>query len=259
MKFFASLPNLLFRTVESPRRRSSWLLSLTTICFLCGGLSALQVRAVQQTKQQSQRERTQKSIQNANTLREVKVLRGQIKQEQSARLAMTNQLSHFKAEIRQNYVPKKSALASASQLNELNEQVRQLKRVAALTPVQGAGIVITLRDNPQISELVHDFDLQQTVHELLSVKAKAIAIKGAGDEAIRMTGYTPIRCVGPAIYVNFQPIVAPYEIMALGNATKLKNALEMPDGIKDRARKAGLGIHIRAVKNLKLPAAEKTH
>ncbi len=248
MNLFNSLPKLLFRTVETPRR-SSWLLSLTTICFLCGGLGALQVRAVQQTQQQTRFDHTQKTLQNENALRAVASLRQQLQAEESERRQMAFQLGHLKAEIRQNYVPKQA-------VQELNDEMRRIKRVAALTEVQGAGVVITLSDNPQIPELVHDFDLQQTVHELLSVKAEAIAIKGAGSDAIRITTYTPIRCVGPAILVNFQPMVAPYEIMALGNPTKLKNALQMPDGINDRARKVGLGVQIKTSQNLKLPAAK---
>ena len=252
MKLFDSLSPFLFRTVEAPRRRSSWLLSLTTICFLCGGLSALQVRAVQQTQQENHFDRAQKTVQSDTALREVKALRQQLKAEQNARHEMQNQLSHLKTQIQQNYVPKQTA----QQLNDqFNNQVQHLKRLAALTPVQGAGVIITLRDNPQIPELVHDFDLQQVVHELLAVKAAAIAIKGAGGEAIRITNRTPIRCVGPAILVDFQPLVAPYEIMALGNPTKLKNALQMPDGIKDHAGKAGIGVQIETRQHLKLPAA----
>lgn len=251
--------NLLFRlflhTMDTRYHRSLNLITLTLICFVCGGLGALQVRAMQQKQQQKHLEQTQQAIQQNGTLREVAMLRQQLKIEQQARLRMAKQMENMKVEVTQNYVPKKSALAAAA---HLKREVQRLKSVAGLTQVQGAGIVITLSDNRQTAELVHDFDLQQTVHELLSVKATAIALQGEGGEPIRLTAYTPIRCVGPAILVNFQPVVAPYKIMALGPPTSLKNALEMPEGIRDRARKAGLGIQIESASNLKLPSAKKT-
>ena len=104
--------------------------------------------------------------------------------------------------------------------------------------------------------IVHDFDLQQTVHELLSAKAEAIAVKGAGGGWIRITGYTPIRCVGPTIYVNFKSCAAPFTVAAIGNPTTLKNALETPGGIIYNLKQQTLGVKIAPTHSLKLPAME---
>lgn len=252
----------LFRSVDvqNAPRRSSWLLSLTAICFLCGSLSALQVRAVQQSQnahinraeQESQRQTSYKQA-----LHKIARLQQQAQIEKTARLKMAAQLSDIKNNIRLNYVPKTNVLP-------LKSEIQHLKRLASLTEMQGEGVIITLSDNRKAHfdgvhyspEMVHDFDLQQTVHELLLIKAKAIAIKGAGGVPIRITNYTPIRCVGPAILIDFQPVVAPYEIWAVGNSTKLANALEMPGGIRDRARNDGLLMEVNKAKNLKLPATQ---
>jgi uncharacterized protein YlxW (UPF0749 family) len=131
-----------------------------------------------------------------------------------------------------------------------------------LTPVKGEGIVIRLADNPQAAAdagpdagpflpgIVHDFDLLQVVNELRSAKAEAIAVNG-----IRITGYTPIRCVGPVIYINFESVAAPFTVQAIGNADSLESAVSMPGGIIENLKNQTLGIKIYQ-DDLSLPAAE---
>lgn len=80
-------------------------------------------------------------------------------------------------------------------------------------------------------------------------------MKGAGAETIRVTGFTPIRCVGPVVYINWKPVAAPFTIEAVGDPATLKSVLNMPNGIVDQLRGNGEGVKIEAVNNLKLPAA----
>lgn len=241
------------RTQAAPRR-SSWIVSLTGICFLFGGMMAVQVRAVQQARIDQQQEAAGTEIKIKN----LTAMQRELSKEQAAKKQAEKALKEAQIKLRTGYVSKKEAL-------QLNDQVQDLRRVAGLTAMRGEGVVITLRDDPQASKagggsflpgLVHDFDLQQTVHELLLNKAEAIAIKGVGGEPIRITSYTPIRCVGSPIFVNFKPVAAPYTIMAIGDAASLKSALEMPDGIADQMKKQNLGVKITVSENLRLPAAE---
>ncbi len=237
----------------APTAHRPWIWSLTGICFLFGGLMAMQLRAVEQSHKNSVLE--ERGAQDQAAL----LLKMQAKErENAAKFAQLQlQLATWKKSTK-GYV-------SPAMVKQLNSQLQDLRLVAGLTPVMGQGVTITLTDNPQAAQagggaflpgIVHDFDLQQTVHELLSAKAEAVAIKGAGGGWIRITGYTPIRCVGPTIYVNFKSCAAPFTIAAIGNSTTLKNALETPGGIIYNLKQQTLGVKIAPSRNLKLPAME---
>ncbi len=147
---------------------------------------------------------------------------------------------------------------------DLNKQLKNLSMISGLTPVSGPGIRIEMHDNPAVNGnsqdrsgllpgLIHDFDLLQVVNELRAANAEAISVNG-----IRITAYTPIRCVGPVIQVNWQPAAAPFIVKAIGDPGVLESALTMSQGIIDNLRSPqgpGLPIKIARVENLTLPAA----
>ena len=237
----------------SKKTHRPWIWSLTGICFLFGGLMAMQLRAVEQSHQNLVLK--QKGTQDQADL--LLKMQAKAKEDAAKSAHLQAQLSAWKKNTK-GYV-------SPSMVKQLNTQLQDLRLVAGLTPVVGQGVTITLTDNPQAAQagggaflpgIVHDFDLQQTVHELLSAKAEAVAVKGAGGGWIRITGYTPIRCVGPTIYVNFKSCAAPFTIAAIGNPITLKNALETPGGIIYNLKQQTLGVKIVASRSLKLPAME---
>lgn len=205
------------------------------------------------------------AIQQVN-LKKTKDLEGQKQQ--------TQQLTAMKAELDKEHAEQlrlQGELASltvslkdgqklnSKQLLSLNARIKDLQAVAGLTPVNGPGVRIVLTDNPAASQgavgpfvpgIVHDFDVLQVVNELRSAKADAIAVNG-----MRVTGITPIRCVGPAIYVNWEPVTAPFHIDALGDPKTLQSALSMPNGIVDNLRTNGaIGVKVLPQKKLALPA-----
>ncbi len=158
---------------------------------------------------------------------------------------------------------KKTGSLSVSQVSALTAQIKDLQTMAGLTPFSGPGIRITLSDNPNAAQvtstgavengwgMVHDFDLQQTVNELRLAKAEAISINGQ-----RITGYSPIRCVGSPIMINWEVVTSPFVIDAVGNPATLRSALETPSGIVDQLREKGpVLVKITNMATLKLPAA----
>jgi len=256
MSSLASRPPASSLTVpaSSQPAHRTWIWSLTIICFLFGGLTAMQLRTVE--KAHASRVLEQKGEENA--IARLAAMQAQTLRDTQAAAKAKQELANLKNSISKGYIP-------VSVAKQLNEQMQGLRLVAGLTPVAGPGVAVTLSDNPQAAQngagaflpgIVHDFDLQQTVHELLSAKAEAIAIKGVGGSWIRITGYTPIRCVGPTIYINFKACAAPFTVAAIGNPGTLKNALETPGGIIYNLRQQTLGVKIITVRNLKLPAME---
>jgi uncharacterized protein YlxW (UPF0749 family) len=152
---------------------------------------------------------------------------------------------------------------SRKQLGVLNSQIKQLQMTAGLTSVKGPGIRLIMTDNPTAASqggggfvpgMVHDFDLLQVVNDLRAAGAEAISVNGR-----RITGYSPIRCVGPVIHINWESAAPPFRFDATGDPDTLYAALNMPQGILDNLRNPSigppLGIKMAKVSDLSLPPA----
>lgn len=246
------------------RNGNMWMLSLTGICFVFGVALAMQLRSVNNVQKNK--------VEKASALQEQKKQAESLRQA-AARAAIENAKSKQQIATLRAQLLKGGAL-SAQQLQAvraLNTRINSLQMAAALTPVTGAGIRITLDDNASAPpnadassfrpDIVHDFDLLQTVNELRAANAEAISIRGVGQtEGTRVTAYTPIRCVGPVIQVAGEPVTSPFTVEAIGNAEALDKAVNMAGGIlynlKDPSRgPSPLQIKTEQVEKLTLPAA----
>jgi uncharacterized protein YlxW (UPF0749 family) len=238
----------------APRRRpraTAVIFSLTPICFIFGALLAFGVRSIQAVRENERASRENLALQQDQLAAAQKSLA----REEKARKDLEASYDAIRKKIATE------GKVSAANAKKLGVEMKKLQALLGLTPITGPGIVVRLSDNPQASKdagpdagpflpgIVHDFDLLQVVNELRSAKAEAIAING-----IRVTGFTPIRCVGPTIYVNYEPKPAPFEITAIGDADDLKNALSLPGGILENLKNQSLGVKIYE-DTLTLPAA----
>lgn len=242
---------------QQPRARKgrSWMVSLTGVCFIFGALVAMQLRATQQMRDNQVKEK-KGAIEATAQAAQMKIKAAAADRE---RLTMDAELGALKRKLVDG------GKLTTTQITALNGQIKELQTVAGLTNLRGPGIRITLSDDPAVAGgdpsqampgLVHDFDLQQVVNELRSAKAEAIAIYGAGGEPVRVTGYTPIRCVGPTIMVNWEGVAAPFTIEAIGNPNTLTSAMTMAGGIVDNLKSsATIGVKVENVDNIELPAA----
>jgi len=98
----------------------------------------------------------------------------------------------------------------------------QTRKLAGLTSVSGAGIVIRLDDSGIVEgSLVHDSYLTETVNVLKAAGAQAISINGE-----RIVATSEMLCLGPSIRVNGSRLFAPYCIYAIGDADALLKAYQ---------------------------------
>ncbi|MDQ3813172.1 MAG: DUF881 domain-containing protein [Armatimonadota bacterium] len=230
-----------------PGSRKTWLVSLTAICFLFGGLLAVQLRAMQQVSKNRVQNKAELEVANARmaSLKDEYIRATNARKQAEARIAILEQAA-------------KGGLPPA-QAKQLMAQVKELQRIAGLTLVSGPGVLIIMKDNPAAGDagdanpflpgVVHDYDLLQVVNELRAAQADAIAINGR-----RITGYTPIRCVGPVIYIDGEGVAPPFRIQAIGDPDRLLAALEMPNGIVANLKRNTLDVRISRADNLNLPA-----
>ncbi len=128
-----------------------------------------------------------------------------------------------------------------SQTKLLATDLSRANFLAGLTAVQGPGLVVTLKDGKRfppgspnfivMQSMVHDADINLVLNELKAAGAEAISVN---DQ--RLVATSPVRCVGPAVYVNFTGQTPPFVIKAIGSAKDLQNALNLPNGVADGLR-----------------------
>jgi uncharacterized protein YlxW (UPF0749 family) len=149
---------------------------------------------------------------------------------------------------------------------ELKRQFEDLKAKAGLASATGPGLEILVQDNagPLLStdppgdfslNIVHDQDLINLINELKGAGATQIAIAGADAENLqRVIVTTTARCVGPTAIVNGIPLSAPYRIVALGDPSTLRTALERPESyVRSRKLDERKMIAIQEKQDLVIP------
>lgn len=133
----------------------------------------------------------------------------------------------------ENYAPAEDF--GGDQITSLVDSNNVGKANAGLTELNGAGIVVTLDDNPAAAKaaqdskdpqynaedyIVHDVNLLYLVNDLRP-HASGIAINGQ-----RIVTSSTIRCVGTVILVNQTRLAPPYRIEVIGESQALMSALE---------------------------------
>jgi uncharacterized protein YlxW (UPF0749 family) len=99
---------------------------------------------------------------------------------------------------------------------------------------------------------VLDRDLQVVVNALWAAGAEAVAIN---DQ--RLSALSAIRGAGKAVLVDFQPLVPPYQVTAIGNPARLQAGFASYGGadyLQQLRGLAGIGSSMAAVDKLTMPA-----
>jgi uncharacterized protein YlxW (UPF0749 family) len=141
-----------------------------------------------------------------------------------------------------------------------SSQWNRMMMLAALTPVAGPGVEVTLADNPQMKPdmsipglsypgIIHDADILRVVNELFAAKAEAVAI-----DKQRVGPGTPVRCIGPLINVNQVACAPPYKIDAIGDPETLQHAFDLPGGVAAELKSVGCVVTVEHRSMMLLPA-----
>jgi uncharacterized protein YlxW (UPF0749 family) len=181
------------------------------------------------------------------------------------------------ADVRQHQIQQLRAEIAAAQETQLTSQgdsvladrVQQLGLLTGELPVNGPGLEFSISDarpadtqgaavDPRAASAadegrVLDRDLQLVVNGLWGAGAEAIAINGR-----RLTSLSAIRSAGQAILVDFRPLVPPYRIQAIGDASGLQTGFSSsPAGeyLQSLRDNFGVQVSITSAKELRLPAA----
>ena len=138
----------------------------------------------------------------------------------------------------EEYKQNEQSTEESSKLVE--QELEQVKQYLGKTDVQGQGITVTLYDKSSENYSITAEDLLVIVDYLKSAGAEAISINGE-----RIINTSDIVYVNNSIiYVNQQRILAPYEIKAIGDSTKLESTLLGNGGYVEELKNYGFDIDI---------------
>jgi uncharacterized protein YlxW (UPF0749 family) len=118
------------------------------------------------------------------------------------------------------------------------ERSRALELSAGTTPVRGPGVRVVLADAPRSADrvlpedaspddlVVHQQDVQAVVNALWTGGAEAMQIM---DQRVITT--SAVRCVGNTLILQGRVYSPPFEITAVGDPARLREALEVSEGV----------------------------
>lgn len=135
----------------------------------------------------------------------------------------------------QNSKLQESTTKESDREKMLSESLTKLKVDSGLTPVEGPGITIILRDgDPKKIDttggimndyVIHDMDILKVVNELWNSDANAVSVNGN-----RVALGSNFRCAGTTILVDSIKVATPITIQAIGDPKKLMSSMSMPGG-----------------------------
>ncbi|MEO3823881.1 DUF881 domain-containing protein [Actinomadura sp. B10D3] len=188
---------------------------------------------------------------------------GEIRARTAETDALQDRLGRLRAETERR---RAAALARTDAGRRLRLELARAAAAAAAAPAAGEGVVVTLDDPPRGAAAghagpgrapaggrVYDQDLQVLVNGLWAAGAAAIGVNG-----LRLTPTTAIRTAGEAILVDYRPLGGPYEVTALGDPGRLRDAFagsaadRRLDALKERY---GIRYDVRRTPRAQLPAA----
>lgn len=151
---------------------------------------------------------------------------------------------------------RKKASENDTTLSNASEEIKLNNALLGLTDVTGKGIIITLKDNPNVTlesvlnpnyYIVHDNDIKMVINELKNAGAEAISVNGE-----RIVQTTVVTCVGNVILVNDKRLSSPYEIKAIGLPESLVG-INMLGGYVDTELKPYISVDIKKSNNITIP------
>ncbi|GAA4483732.1 DUF881 domain-containing protein [Rhodococcus olei] len=158
------------------------------------------------------------------------------------------------------------ALAGDAQGAAVLDRITSLQQSAALDPVHGPGIAVTLTDpaaRPDLSDrsrpgggakpVILDRDLQSVVNSLWASGAEAVAVGN-----VRVGPGVTIRQAGGAMLVDNQPVPSPYVVSAIGSPGRLQTGFVVSDAylrMSGVSQLYGAGFDVAEKDDIRLPGA----
>lgn len=220
-------------------RLERWQAALAVFLAAVGFLLVIQVRAGRSIRREVE----------LPTLR-VRELAVLVRQQEEAVRSLQAEIADLQAKLGEY---ESAAAQGRSSAETLHRQVAAYRMVMGLTPVEGPGVVVRLRErrgpDGSIIPAVQAADLSGLVNELWSGGAEAIAVSG-----VRVLATTGFREAPDGIVAGATRLPREYEIAAIGDPAVLQAALNLRGGYVEGLRSVGLIVEVEEHPRLRLPA-----
>ncbi|WP_129710875.1 DUF881 domain-containing protein [Haloactinopolyspora alba] len=166
-------------------------------------------------------------------------------------------------------VEKLTATRGNSRTDRIEQQIEDLRPQAALTPVEGPALSVTLDDAPTPPDaadgsqqfniedyIVHQQDLEGVINALWAGGAEAMTVM---DQ--RLSSNSTVRCVGSVLLLHGRTYYPPYTITAIGDHEAMRDALESSPTVqeyRDWADLVGLTYEVADEGTVTMPAYSST-
>lgn len=146
----------------------------------------------------------------------------------------------------------------------LQQRLERAELLAGLTPVEGPGLIITLRHCPRSVKgiereklMIREQDLNAVLDALSAGGAEALGVEGRQPGGMQRVHLGTVAVDdGQGIRLNGALLEAPFRVVAIGNAASMRSELLREGGVVKQAGLEGLGmIVIEGAIKAKLPAA----
>lgn len=148
-------------------------------------------------------------------------------------------------------------------LQSAAEAARRVEGPAAMLPVRGSGLQVTLTDSSRTIEQVgDDFTPDDLVIHQQDVQAVVNALWHGGAEAMmiqdqRVISTSAVRCVGNTLILQHRVYSPPFTIKVIGDPDELRRSLDRDESVRliqDYVAAVGLGFDVRAMPDTTFPA-----
>lgn len=176
-----------------------------------------------------------------------------VRSESARNTALAQQLTDLRGEVDR-------LAAERNQRPDLTAAVDAASEEAALTPVTGPALTVTLDDAPEAIQpvgvdadalVVHQGDIQAVANALWLAGAEAMTIQG-----VRVVSTTGIKCVGNTVVLHGVPYAPPYVITAIGDPARMQASLDASEHVRIYRQYVDayqLGWSVRAEPAVRLP------
>lgn len=173
-----------------------------------------------------------------------------VQQQEDARRTLQVEVDNLKSKLLEY---KTAAVQGRSAAATMGRDVAEYRLVLGLTPVEGPGAIIRLREQAApggvVVPVLQAQDLSGLVNELWAAGAEAIEINGT-----RLLATTGFRQDDRGIIVGRVRLRPPYQITAIGDPAVMKASLHLRSGFVEGFRAVGLIVEVTHHDHLRLPA-----
>lgn len=209
-----------------------WQVALTLFLLLVGFLFVVQFRVGREIRRETELPTFR--------VRDLAVL---VNQQEEALQSLEAEVDQLRGKLREYETVTTEGRSAAE---TLTREVDSYRLVLGLTPIQGPGVILRLREGSSpgsvLAPQVQPQDLSGLVNELWSAGAEAIAING-----VRILATTGIKQDEREIVAGTFRMQGPYLIRAIGNPKAMTAVLNLRGGFVEGLRSVGLTVEIAAV------------